>query len=87
MTSTRRMQVVLAALLLVAAQFVVYSPALHHSFLKYDDDVYVYENKNVQVLNTQTVSWMFAHPYYRSYTPLALLSHAIDYSLWKDNPW
>jgi len=87
MTPPRRLHIALAVISLIAAQFVVYGPALNNSFLKYDDDVYVYENKNIQTLNAESIAWIFARPYYRSYTPLALLSHSVDYSLWKDNPW
>lgn len=79
--------VLLASALLAAVQLAVYVPSLQNAFVKYDDDIYVFENKNIQVLNAETVSWMFARPYYRSYTPLALVSHAIDWKIWGNNPW
>jgi hypothetical protein len=87
MNSQRSRILFLASAVLVLGQFLVFGPALDGSFLKYDDDIYVYENKNIQKLNPETVAWMFARPYYRSYTPLALLSHAIDYAFWKNDPW
>jgi len=74
-------------LLLVALQFLVYGAALDSQFLKYDDDVYVYENANIQKLDAESIAWMFARPYYRSYTPLTLLSHAVDVQLWGNDPW
>lgn len=80
-------QIFLASLVLIALQVLVFSPALDNEFLKYDDDVYVYENANIQTLKAVNVAWMFARPYYRSYTPLTLLSHAVDYRLWGNNPW
>ena len=80
-------QIFLASLVLIALQFLVFSPSLDNEFLKYDDDVYVYENANIQTLKAVNVAWMFARPYYHSYTPLTLLSHAVDYSLWGNNPW
>jgi Tfp pilus assembly protein PilF len=76
-----------AVVALVTLQFIVYAPALNNGFVRYDDDIYVYNNSNIQSLSAETIAWMFARPYYRSYTPLALLSHAIDYRMWKDNPW
>ena len=82
----RPMKILLFAIAILAAQFLVFSPALKNEFLKYDDDVYVYENANIQSLKAENIAWMFARPYYRSYTPLALLSHAVDYSLWGNNP-
>ncbi|MBM2840580.1 MAG: transrane and repeat-containing protein, partial [Bacteroidetes bacterium] len=87
MNLSPKTQILLAAILMSAAQFVVYGPVLNNSFLKYDDDVYVYENKNIKTLNAETVAAMFARPYYRSYTPIAILSHAIDYSIWRDSSW
>jgi Tfp pilus assembly protein PilF len=80
-------QLVLAAFLLVALQFLVFGPTVNNEFLKYDDDVYVYENANIHALNAEHIAWMFARPYYRSYTPLTLLSHAVDYRLWGNTPW
>lgn len=82
-----RTRTILAAAVLVAAQCVVFSPALKNEFLKYDDDVYVYDNHNIQSLKPENIAWMFARPYYRSYTPFALLSHAVDYSVWGNNPF
>jgi protein O-mannosyl-transferase len=83
---TRTWQIVLACVVLVAAQFIVYRSVLNNEFLRYDDDTYVYENDNIKTLNAETVAWMFARPYFRSYTPLTLLSHAIDYKNWGENP-
>lgn len=79
-------QLVLAVFLLVAMQLLVFGTAQNNQFLKYDDDVYVYENANIQTLDGESVAWMFARPYYRSYTPLTLLSHAVDYRLFGDDP-
>ncbi len=79
-------QILLASIVLFALEFLLFSPALDYKFLNYDDDVYVYENANIQSLQAENIAWMFARPYYRSYTPLALLSHAIDFKLWENNP-
>jgi protein O-mannosyl-transferase len=78
---------ILAAIFLVALQFAVFGRSLDYAFLKYDDDVYVYENQDVQRLDAESIAWLFAKPYYRSYTPLPLLSHAIDFRLWGLAPW
>ncbi len=83
---TRVSSLVAVALLVVAMQFLVFGTALNNQFLNYDDDVYVYENASIQTLNAESVAWMFARPYYRSYTPLALLSHAMDFQLWGADP-
>lgn len=81
------LKIILAVTALVVIQFSVFMPVLKNEFLKYDDDIYVYKNSNIQSLKAENIAWMFARPYYRSYTPLALLSHAIDYGVWGNNPW
>jgi protein O-mannosyl-transferase len=83
----RRIALVVSALLLVAFQLIVYLPVVNNGFVHYDDNTYVYENKNVRTLNGETIAAMFTRPYFHSYTPVALLSHAIDYALWKNNPF
>ncbi len=87
MTSSQRTTVLLCSLLLVLFQVPAYAPALNGAFLHYDDNTYVYGNAMVKALNAETVSAMFSHPYFRSYAPLVLLSHAVDYALWNGNPW
>jgi protein O-mannosyl-transferase len=78
---------IVGAIVLVALQFVVFGRSLNYEFLKYDDDVYVYENQNVQRLDSESIAWLFARPYYRSYTPLPLLTHALDFRIWGFSPW
>jgi len=83
---SRKWYWLVSVLALVALQALVFAPSLDFEFLKYDDDVYVYENANIQTLNAESIAWMFARPYYHAYTPLALLSHAVDYRVWGDSP-
>jgi protein O-mannosyl-transferase len=85
--SSRKWVVAFAVLVIVAVQFLVYRPVLNNEFLNYDDDAYVYENPNIKKLDAESVAWIFAKPYYRSYTPLTFVSHAVDYKLWGKNPW
>jgi pimeloyl-ACP methyl ester carboxylesterase len=61
----------------------VFIPALHYDFLRYDDEKYVYENPHISPLNGDNVLWIMTHGYFNSYAPLALLSHAIDFRIWK----
>ncbi len=87
MKSNHRITLLICSIGLVILQFIVYAPALNNAFVHYDDNTYVYQNANIKSLNAETVSGMFARPFFRSYTPLALLSHAVDYAVWKENPW
>ena len=87
MPSHSRPALLVCSLLLVAIQFLVYAPALENAFVRYDDDTYVYKNAMIKAIDAETLSTMFSRPYFRSYAPLVLVSHAVDYALWNENPW
>lgn len=76
----------LAALLVAAGTFVVYSPGLRAEFIGWDDNFYISENPFIAPLTAPTVGAMFSRFYFKSYTPLTHLSHAIDYRLWALDP-
>ena len=79
-------QKALAALLLAAATFIVFSRVLNNDFVGWDDDSYILNNPLIAPLSFAAVARMFSGFYFTSYTPLALLSHAIDYALWGIDP-
>ncbi len=76
----------LAALLVAAGTFVVFSPGLKADFIGWDDNFYIAENPFIAPLALPTVGAMFSRFYFKSYTPLTLLSHAIDYRLFGLDP-
>lgn len=83
----RFIQVVgIGAIFIFALTFVVYTPALKNEFVNRDDGKYVYENYNIQYLNTQSLYWMFTSFHASNWHPLTWLSHAIDYAFWGLNP-
>lgn len=73
-------------LLVSAIAFVVFSPVLKHDFLRYDDEIYVYENPHIRSLNAENIRWVFTHSYFKSYTPVSLISHSLDYAVFGFNP-
>jgi len=77
---------ILTAVLLAAATFIVYSRVLNNDFVGWDDDSYILNNPFIAPLSFRGVARMFSGFYFTSYTPLALLSHAIDYALWGIDP-
>jgi Flp pilus assembly protein TadD len=82
---TRWFWIALFALVVVTAG--VFQGVLGHQFLWYDDDTYVLKNPLIHPLNLETIGKMFTRTYFRSYTPLAHLSHAIDFDVWGANPF
>jgi len=83
---TPRQKKIFASLLLACATFVVFGIALANDFVGWDDDSYILGNPFISPLNVRTIKAMFSGFYFSSWTPLALLSHAIDYALWGLDP-
>ena len=79
-------RIVLAALLVAASTFVLYGGSLNNDFIGWDDDFYIFANPYITPLSGTTVLAMFSHFHFKSWTPLTLLSHAIDYSIWGLDP-
>src|SRR5271156_140946 len=84
--SSRRSMIILG-LLLAGATVALYSPAIHHGFLNYDDDRYVTDNPQVQAgLRWTTISWAFTTSEQANWHPLTWISHALDCQLFHLNP-
>jgi len=74
-------------LLLAAATLAVYLPVRQHSFLSYDDPVYVTGNGHVQAgLTWAGVQWAFTTGHAGNWHPLTWLSHMLDVSLFGPGP-
>jgi Tfp pilus assembly protein PilF len=76
-----------ALLLLLAVTAVVFYGVLGHQFLIYDDNSYVLQNPLIHPLDPAGVVRMFTRTYFRSYTPLTHLSHALDFAFWGPDPF
>jgi tetratricopeptide (TPR) repeat protein len=81
-----RLIVGIVALFLAAATFVLYSGALKNDFNGWDDSFYIHLNPYIAPLNIQEIEKIFTHYYFASWTPLTLVSHAVDYKLWGLDP-
>lgn len=79
---------ILLPLVLVAATFAAYLPALCADFVTYDDGLYVTENAHVQSgLTTSSIRWAFTNGESGSWQPLTWLSHTLDYEVFGDAAW
>lgn len=76
----------IAAALAGLTAFLVFSPSIGYDFLRYDDEIYVTSNPHLRPFTPAAVAAMFTHFYFRSYTPLTLVSHAFDAVIWGDDP-
>jgi Trk-type K+ transport system membrane component len=79
--------VVAGCLVLAIETFAIYSSALGHPFVNYDDRDYVTENTHVQTgLTAKTLAWSFTATEADNWHPMTWLSHALDCQLYGLNP-
>jgi len=69
---------------LIAAVVAVYWPVYKYEFVKYDDDTYVVENKNIHSgFTLNSLKWMFTTGHASNWHPLTWISHTIDCMIYK----
>jgi len=79
-------RVMLLALLIGSCAVLVYLPALNLGFVNWDDDNYVYENRNILLLNSRFVQWAFTTFQCGNWHPLTWLSLGLDRFIWGTGP-
>lgn len=79
--------ILLVSLIVFAITFVVFLPSLQSDFVNWDDGSYIYENSNIQYLDSESLYWMLTSFHASNWHPLTWLSHAIDYRFFALNPW
>ncbi len=85
MTSVPRFHIILASMFIFMATVMTFVNSVNASFVNWDDDVYVTENPHIQSLSAENIRWIFSNPYYYSWIPVTLSSHAVDVALWGMN--
>jgi len=74
--------------LLMLAIGLVFGQTVHHEFLNFDDDAYVFKNPQVvRGLTTEGIEWAFTHVHANNWHPLTSISHMIDSQFYGLNPW
>ncbi|HZQ48277.1 MAG TPA: hypothetical protein VFC07_14770, partial [Verrucomicrobiae bacterium] len=74
-------------LALAAITFAVFGQTLHHEFVDFDDNQYVYENPVVRGgLTLKGIVWVFTHFDAANWHPLTWLSHMLDCQLYGLHP-
>ncbi len=82
MTSISRLHIIIASVFIFVATVMTFVNSVNASFVNWDDDVYVTENPHIQSLSSENIRWIFTNPYYYSWIPLTLCSHAVDVAVW-----
>jgi tetratricopeptide (TPR) repeat protein len=73
--------------IILAVTFVVFLPSLHNGFSNLDDDKLVYQNPHIMSLSHENLRVIFTSFHYFLYTPVVLLSYAIEFHFFKLNPF
>ena len=81
-----RLKIAAAAVVVASATFLIYGGSLKNDFIGWDDEFYVLASPYITPLSAPMVWSMCSHFYFKSWTPLTLLSHAVDYRLWGLDP-
>jgi hypothetical protein len=78
---------VLVAGCLFVLVLAVFGQAVGFAFIPYDDDTYLLENPSIRRgLDAESLRWSFGFQAGYQYYPLTWLSHALDFSLFGDDP-
>lgn len=76
----------ITSFLIALITFLIYLHSLQNGFVYWDDNVYVYENKNIRSIDLAFLKWLPASVVSSHWHPLTVFSFAIDHSIWGLNP-
>jgi protein O-mannosyl-transferase len=75
------------SIFLVLITWLVFIPTIHHEFINYDDDVYVYRNPDVaNGVTLKGMLWAFIHVHSSNWHPVTWISHMLDCQFYGSNP-
>ncbi|HEV2045785.1 MAG TPA: hypothetical protein VGQ95_04230 [Chthoniobacterales bacterium] len=81
-----RRAVFIVCIFLTAITWAVFAQTVHHEFINFDDDKYVYENAQVRSgLSFHGIIWAFTHSHASLWHPLTTITHMLDcqvFGLW-----
>lgn len=77
----------LAALLVATITFIVYIPAIQNGFVRWDDHLYVSENRNIISIGLSFLRWNITAVVASLWHPMTMFSLALDYAFWGPNPF
>ncbi len=71
--------VVIALIILITGT--VYSNSIRNGFVNWDDDLYVYTNKDIRHLDGDSIHEFFTGYFVKMYAPVTMISYALDYKM------
>ena len=77
----------MAACVLALITLVVFLPALGNGFINWDDNRYVYDNPALGYGFSDLLHWAFFSTVSSNWHPITMLSLALDYAVWGEDPF
>ncbi|OGL48061.1 MAG: hypothetical protein A3C43_02530 [Candidatus Schekmanbacteria bacterium RIFCSPHIGHO2_02_FULL_38_11] len=74
-------------ILLTAVTFLIYANSLQNDFTNWDDQELIINNARIKSLSAKNIFDIFTSPTGADYLPFKEISYAIDYRIWKLNPF
>jgi tetratricopeptide (TPR) repeat protein len=74
-------------LLILVVTAGLFSSALPREFTNWDDPEYIVNNPLIQSLTLENLNTIVTEPYFANYAPLTLISYAVDFKLFRLEPW
>jgi tetratricopeptide (TPR) repeat protein len=82
----RKKNTYLIVILLIVASCAAFGRIAGNDFIKLDDDLYITENNHIKSgINPENIKWAFTAVVSANWHPLTLLSHTLDWSLFRAN--
>lgn len=81
-----RLGILLTALAVATAVFVLFLPALGNGFVSWDDEKNFVQNSHYRGLGLDQLRWMWTTIHLGHYVPLSWMTLGLDYTLWGMNP-
>jgi protein O-mannosyl-transferase len=79
---------IIASLILLVITFAIFYRTTANDFICFDDPTYVTDNTHVQEgLTLHGIAWSLTSIEVSNWHPLTLMSHMLDWQLYKDNPY
>ncbi len=82
-----REQKIIVLILVIGVPALVFLPSLFIGFNPFWDLIYVYQNPFQRVISIPLVKAAFISFVEGNYHPLTLISHSLDYTIWRENPF
>ena len=72
---------------LIFSTLAVYIQVANHKFVDFDDNLYIIDNRHIQVgFSSDSITWAFTSTKASNWHPLTWLSHMLDFQLYGLNP-